>query len=144
MSIGTDNPSLPVVSPGEDNENNNNNNKGKYAKRHTKNYYRILYELKKIAPLFKLQKKLKNIKNRYCQIHEEENESSSIFSDSDPENLPYSTKQIIEIFSKHPDNRTFQDLSILSSYLTRAKFATQFLKSNLFKESYEYIDKYKE
>lgn len=137
MSIGTDNPSLPVVSPGEDNENNNNNNKGKYAKRHTKNYYRILYELKKIAPLFKLQKKLKNIKNRYCQIHEEENESSSIFSDSDPENLPYSTKQIIEIFSKHPDNRTFQDLSILSSYLTRTKFATQFLKSNLFKESYE-------
>ena len=45
MSIGTDNPSLPVVSPGEDNENNNNNNKGTDAKRHTKNYYRILFSL---------------------------------------------------------------------------------------------------
>lgn len=136
MSIGADNQSLPFIPPRERNENNNNN-EGKYAKRHTKNYYRILYELKKIAPLFKIQKKLKNIKNRNFKIKEEENESCSSFSDSDPEILPYNTEQIIEIFSKHPDHRTFQELSILSSYLTQTKFATNFLKCNLFKESYE-------
>ena len=126
-----------IVDESPSNSNESPRGHNKYEKRHTKNYYRILYELKKIAPLFKVQKRLKNIKKRNSSINEKEEDEIQLDSDEEDDNDKFSKQQILQLFEKHPDKRTFEDLSILDQYLSTTKFVNKFLKANLFTESVE-------